>query len=106
MFRWRNALLWRTFFTNAVVAVVLRSLIVYCRGGKCGLFGKGGLIMFDLSSTVSTYSTSDLVAVIIIGVIGGILGALYNHLVGKILRKYSIINEYVLNNLVLIIVTQ
>lgn len=62
--------------------------------------------MFDLSSTVSTYSTSDLVAVIIIGVIGGILGALYNHLVGKILRKYSIINEYVLNNLVLIIVTQ
>ncbi|XP_039122696.1 chloride channel protein CLC-c-like isoform X1 [Dioscorea cayenensis subsp. rotundata] len=90
---WRNALLWRTFFTNAVVAVVLRSLIVYCRGGKCGLFGKGGLIMFDLSSTVSTYSTSDLVAVIIIGVIGGILGALYNHLVGKILRKYSIINE-------------
>ncbi|KAJ0972165.1 hypothetical protein J5N97_020124 [Dioscorea zingiberensis] len=63
---WRNALLWRTFFTNAVVAVVLRSLIVYCRGGKCGLFGKGGLIMFDMSSTVSTYSTADLLAVMIL----------------------------------------
>ncbi|KAJ0960705.1 hypothetical protein J5N97_001401 [Dioscorea zingiberensis] len=93
LFRWRNALLWRTFFTNAVVAVVLRSLIVYCRGGKCGLFGKGGLIMFDMSSTVSTYSTADLLAVMILGVIGGFLGAFYNYLVSKILCQYSKINE-------------
>ncbi|KAJ9552534.1 hypothetical protein OSB04_016579 [Centaurea solstitialis] len=42
---WRSALLWRTFFTTAVVAVVLKSLIEYCKNGQCGLFGDGGLIM-------------------------------------------------------------
>ncbi|XP_050258495.1 chloride channel protein CLC-c-like isoform X2 [Quercus robur] len=42
---WRSALLWRTFFTTAVVAIVLRAFIQYCTTGKCGLFGEGGLII-------------------------------------------------------------
>ncbi|RWV96190.1 hypothetical protein GW17_00041121 [Ensete ventricosum] len=91
---WRSALLWRTFFTTAVVAVVLRTFIYFCRSGNCGLFGKGGLIMFDLSSNISAYGTPDLIAVVLLGVIGGVLGGLYNFLIGKTLRKYSIINEY------------
>ncbi|URE12263.1 Chloride channel protein [Musa troglodytarum] len=90
---WRSALLWRTFFTTAIVAVVLRGLIEYCRSGKCGLFGKGGLIMFDISSNVSTYSTPDLIAVIVLGIIGGVFGALFNYLLDRILRTYSFINE-------------
>ncbi|CAI9101510.1 OLC1v1038850C1 [Oldenlandia corymbosa var. corymbosa] len=90
---WRSALLWRTFFTTAVVAVVLRSLIVFCRSGNCGLFGKGGLIMFDVSSSMPAYNTPDLLAVILIGVLGGVLGSFYNFLVDKVLRTYSIINE-------------
>ncbi|XP_020245643.1 chloride channel protein CLC-c-like [Asparagus officinalis] len=90
---WRSALLWRTFFTTAVVSVLLRSLISYCRGGNCGLFGEGGLIMFDLSSTVATYSTADLLVIIVLGIIGGIFGGLYNFLLDRILRVYSIINE-------------
>ncbi|KAL8116376.1 hypothetical protein AgCh_022759 [Apium graveolens] len=90
---WRSALLWRTFFTTAVVAVVLRSLMVFCQSGKCGLFGQGGLIMFDVNSAVASYTTPDLVAVILLGVIGGIFGSLYNYLVDKVLRIYSIINE-------------
>ncbi|KAF6174240.1 hypothetical protein GIB67_033772 [Kingdonia uniflora] len=90
---WRSALLWRTFFTTAVVAVVLRTLIEYCRGGSCGLFGQGGLIMFDLSSAETTYSTADLLAVLVLGIIGGMFGSLYNYLVDKVLRTYSIINE-------------
>jgi chloride channel 7 len=91
--RWRSALLWRTFFTTAVVAVVLRGMIVFCRSGKCGLFGQGGLIMFDLSSTVAVYSTPDLIVIIVLGIIGGIFGGLFNYLLDKILRIYSIINE-------------
>jgi len=87
--------LWRTFFTTAVVAVVLRTLIEYCQSGKCGLFGKGGLIMFDLSSSVTTYSIPDLLAVMLLGAIGGLFGSLYNFFVDKVLRTYSIINEYV-----------
>lgn len=90
---WRSALLWRTFFTTAVVAVVLRALIQFCRSGKCGLFGQGGLIMFDVSSSITTYSTEDLIAVIVLGIIGGLFGSLYNYLLDKVLRIYSFINE-------------
>lgn len=94
-FRWRSALLWRTFFTTAVVAIILRAFIEYCSTGKCGLFGEGGLIMYDVSSSKVSYSGPDLLAVILLGVIGGIFGSLYNYLVDKVLRTYSIINEYV-----------
>lgn len=90
---WRSALLWRTFFTTAVVAVVLRGFIDYCRSGNCGLFGNGGLIMFDVSSGVTRYSGADLIAVIVLGVIGGVFGGLYNFLVDRIVRTYSIVNE-------------
>ncbi|THG04512.1 hypothetical protein TEA_010703 [Camellia sinensis var. sinensis] len=90
---WRSALLWRTFFTTAVVAVVLRSLIEFCESGKCGLFGKGGLIMFDVNSAVPSYNAPDLLAIILLGIIGGIFGSFYNYLVDKVLRTYSIINE-------------
>ncbi|CAA0840036.1 Chloride channel protein CLC-c [Striga hermonthica] len=90
---WRSALLWRAFFTTAVVAVVLRSFISFCRSGKCGLFGQGGLIMFDVNSTVPAYNSTDLLAVIVIGVLGGLFGCLYNYLVDKVLRTYSFINE-------------
>lgn len=49
--------------------------------------------MFDINSTVASYTTPDLLAVIVLGVIGGIFGSLYNYLVDKVLRTYSIINE-------------
>ncbi|CAN6475479.1 unnamed protein product [Victoria cruziana] len=90
---WRSALLWRTFFTTAVVAVILRGFIDYCRSGNCGLFGKGGLIMFDMDTAEVTYRMADLVPIIILGIIGGILGSFYNRLLDRILRVYSIINE-------------
>jgi len=45
---WRSALLWRNFFSTAVLVVVLRGFIEICHSGKCGPFGEGGLIMFDV----------------------------------------------------------
>lgn len=90
---WRSALLWRAFFTTAVVGVVLRELIDVCKSGKCGLFGKGGLIMFDVTSQNVAYRLTDIPAVILLGIIGGILGSLYNFLMEKVLRFYSFINE-------------
>lgn len=80
------------------MAVVLRGFIEFCRSGRCGLFGQGGLIMFDVNSAKNSYSSADLLAVIFLGVIGGIFGSFYNYLVDKVLRTYSIINEYALPN--------
>ncbi|XVE86424.1 hypothetical protein DITRI_Ditri18aG0033300 [Diplodiscus trichospermus] len=90
---WRSALLWRTFFTTAVVAIVLRAFIQLCSTGTCGSFGEGGLIMYDVSAAKVTYSAADILAVILLGILGGIFGSLYNYLVDKVLRTYSIINE-------------
>ncbi|CAI9090201.1 OLC1v1024927C1 [Oldenlandia corymbosa var. corymbosa] len=90
---WRSALLWRTFFSTAVVVVVLRAVIQICKFGHCGLFGKGGLIMFDVSGVSVSYHLVDIIPVVIIGVIGGLLGSFYNHVLHKVLRLYNMINE-------------
>ncbi|KAB2075806.1 hypothetical protein ES319_A07G246100v1 [Gossypium barbadense] len=90
---WRSALLWRTFFSTAVVVVVLRTFIEICNSGNCGLFGTGGLIIFDVSDVKVSYQAMDIFPVIIIGIIGGLLGSLYNHLLHKILRIYNLINQ-------------
>ncbi|KAE8688151.1 putative chloride channel-like protein CLC-g [Hibiscus syriacus] len=90
---WTSGLLWRAFFTTAVVAVILRALIDVCLSGKCGLFGKGGLIMFDVYSANISYHIADVPPVLLLGVVGGILGSLYNFLLDKVLRVYAIINE-------------
>ncbi|KAM3364090.1 chloride channel protein CLC-a-like [Capsicum galapagoense] len=89
---WRSALIWRTFFSTAVVVVVLRVFMVYCKSGSCGLFGRGGLIMFDVSGVIVRYHAVDIIPVVIIGVIGGLLGSLLNHVLHKVLRLYNLIN--------------
>ncbi|OWM69434.1 hypothetical protein CDL15_Pgr013895 [Punica granatum] len=90
---WRSALLWRTFFTTAVVAFVLKAFVQLCSTGNCGLFGEGGLIMYDVSSAGATYGSGDILAAIFLGVIGGLFGSMYNYLIDKVLRVYSMINE-------------
>ncbi|XP_016442033.2 chloride channel protein CLC-b-like [Nicotiana tabacum] len=90
---WRSALLWRTFFSTAVVVVILRAFIEYCKSGNCGLFGRGGLIMFDVSGVSVSYHVVDIIPVVVIGIIGGLLGSLYNCVLHKVLRLYNLINE-------------
>ncbi|KAH9621011.1 hypothetical protein KSS87_001716 [Heliosperma pusillum] len=46
---WRSQLMWRVFFTSAVVAVVVRTAMTWCKSGKCGHFGAGGFIIWDIS---------------------------------------------------------
>ena len=55
--------------------------------------------MYDVSAVGVTYSAPDILAVILLGAIGGILGSLYNFLVDKVVRTYSIVNEYVSTSL-------
>lgn len=72
---------------------MLRGFIELCHEGKCGLFGAGGLIMFDVSNVTVRYNVMDIIPVVIIGVIGGVLGSLYNYLLHKVLRLYNLINQ-------------
>ncbi|KAK9947499.1 hypothetical protein M0R45_003121 [Rubus argutus] len=90
---WRGALLWRAFFTTAVIAIVLRALIDFCLSGKCGLFGTGGLIMFDVYSSNMSYHLEDVPPVLVLAFVGGILGSIYNFILTKVLRIYNLINE-------------
>ncbi|KAL0323585.1 UNVERIFIED_CONTAM: Chloride channel protein CLC-d [Sesamum angustifolium] len=77
---WRSQLMWRVFFTSAIVAVVVRSAMGWCKSGKCGHFGDGGFIIWDLSGGQEDYSFQELLPMAVIGVIGGLLGALFNQL--------------------------
>lgn len=92
-YRWRTALLWRAFFTTATVAIFLRAMIDVCLSDKCGLFGKGGLIMFDAYSASISYHLVDVPPVFILAVVGGLLGSLFNFMTNKVLRIYNVINE-------------
>ncbi|KAL0367450.1 UNVERIFIED_CONTAM: Chloride channel protein CLC-d [Sesamum radiatum] len=77
---WRSQLMWRVFFTSAIVAVVVRSAMGWCKSGKCGHFGDGGFIIWDISGGQEDYSFQELLPMAVIGVIGGLLGALFNQL--------------------------
>ncbi|GAB4851112.1 hypothetical protein Ancab_030406 [Ancistrocladus abbreviatus] len=77
---WRSHLMWRVFFTSAVVAVVVRTAMAWCKSGKCGHFGAGGFIIWDISDGQEDYSFAELLPMAVIGVIGGLLGALFNQL--------------------------
>lgn len=46
--------MWRVFFTSAIVAVVVRTAMGWCKSGKCGHFGSGGFIIWDVSELVSS----------------------------------------------------
>ena len=52
--------------------------------------------MYDVTSENTAYHFPDLLPVIVLGVGGGILGSFYNFLLIKILRVYTLINEYLL----------
>ncbi|KAG0584002.1 hypothetical protein KC19_3G178600 [Ceratodon purpureus] len=82
---WRGPLLWRAFFTTAVVAVVLRTGIAWCKQGHCGLAGEGGLIIFDVSGVQDNYGLNELVPVVVLGLLGGVLGSLFNQINAKII---------------------
>lgn len=77
---WRPRLTWRTLFCAAVVTVTLKTLIRACDGGRCGGFGGGGFIIFDISGGQDDYYFYELLPVSVLGITGGLLGALFNHI--------------------------
>ncbi|GAQ87178.1 chloride channel protein [Klebsormidium nitens] len=77
---WRPALMWRVFFASAIVAVTVRTAMGWCTHNNCGHFGSGGFIVYELVGGQEEYHFSELLPMALIGVVGGILGALYNQL--------------------------
>ena len=59
------------FFTYVVVVVVVRTAMGWCKIGKCGHFGSGGFIIWDILDGQEDYSFEELLLMAIIGVIGG-----------------------------------
>lgn len=49
--------------------------------------------MFDVSGVSVRYHAVDLIPVAVIGVIGGILGSLYNYVLHQVLKVYNVINK-------------
>lgn len=86
---WRSALLWRAFFTTACVSVVHQVANNYCQNGNCGMFGSGGISLFDMGQVSMEVGLMALIPVIILGIIGGVLGSFFTYLNGKIVKAYS-----------------
>lgn len=49
--------------------------------------------MFDVYSANISYHLMDVPPVLLLGVVGGILGGIYNFLLEKVLRLYNLISE-------------
>ncbi|KAJ9530837.1 hypothetical protein QJQ45_028717 [Haematococcus lacustris] len=83
---WRNALMWRVFFTTAVVSVTVRMLIkASCSSdGQCGFFGSGGFIIFEVKQGQEEYQVYELVPMLLLGVIGGLSGSAFISLTSRL----------------------
>eukprot|EP01083_Nonionella_stella_P000023 54_1 len=84
---WRGSLTWRAFFCAAVSAFFL-DILLSCfdnnATGRCGIFTHIGLITFNTmgqdQKTLSEYTPLQLIAFLIIGAIGGCIGASFNYI--------------------------
>ncbi|KAL4241084.1 H(+)/Cl(-) exchange transporter 7 [Mactra antiquata] len=75
---WNQALTWRIFFASMLSTVTL-NIVASCRNGKCLDLSSPGLFNFGRFDTTS-YNSVEILLFITMGVIGGLLGALFNHI--------------------------
>mmetsp|Transcript_11530 Transcript_11530/g.32699 ORF Transcript_11530/g.32699 Transcript_11530/m.32699 type:complete len:826 (+) Transcript_11530:309-2786(+) len=75
---WNNSVLWRAFFTTAVVSVCLRIMMKWCGASNCGYFGSGGYIIFEISQGQVDYQLMELFPMLLLGLLGGVLGSTFN----------------------------
>ena len=85
---WKGSLTWRSFFCAAVSAFFL-DILLSCfdnnESGTCGEFTRIGLITFNAhanedQSKLSEYTTLQLIAFLIIGIFGGLIGSVFNYI--------------------------
>ncbi|RWS03848.1 H(+)/Cl(-) exchange transporter 7-like protein [Dinothrombium tinctorium] len=77
---WNQALTWRIFFCSMITTFTL-NLILSAYHHHPGQLSYAGLINFGkFESSMTNYSFIELPTYIVMGVIGGLLGALYNYI--------------------------
>jgi len=81
---WSNPLLWRAFYTTAVVVVALRGLLKACSDGACGYFGGGGFIIFEIRDGQAGFGLHELAPLVVLGVTGGLMGSLFTAVNGRL----------------------
>ncbi|CAI5944390.1 unnamed protein product [Closterium sp. NIES-64] len=92
--RWKKKVVWKALFTNAVGAIALRALMAACEGGRCGLYSDGGFILFD-AQRESDFGLRELLPVLVLGITGGLVGALFNTAVARLAKlRAKYINPY------------
>ncbi|CAI5492983.1 unnamed protein product, partial [Closterium sp. Naga37s-1] len=91
---WKKKVVWKALFTNAVGAIALRALMAACQGGRCGLYSDGGFILFD-AQRESDFGLRELLPVLVLGITGGLVGALFNTAVARLTKlRAKYINPY------------
>lgn len=75
---WNQALTWRIFFASMLSTVTL-NVVASCRTGDCLDLSSPGLFNFG-SFNSTKYGAVELLMFIIMGIVGGLLGALFIHL--------------------------
>ncbi|KAJ0911336.1 putative chloride channel, core [Helianthus annuus] len=53
--------------------------------------------MRNINNSVPSYNTIDLLAIILLGVIGGVFGSIYNYLADKVLSQVQFITKALLS---------
>jgi chloride channel 7 len=53
---------------------------------SCGFFGSGGFIVYEIREGQDGFEVYELLPMVLIGVIGGLAGATFNHLNAKLAR--------------------
>lgn len=75
---WNQALTWRVFF-GAMMSVFTLNLVLSAYNGVPGMLAYNGLLNFGKFDKL-TYEIWEFIPFLLMGVIGGLLGALYNHI--------------------------
>ncbi|CAI4225904.1 unnamed protein product [Auanema sp. JU1783] len=91
---WNQNLTWRLFFTAMVSSFTLNCVLSWFFG-KSGWLSWSGLANFGVFEN-KNYNIWEIPFFLLIGIIGGLTGALFNHLNGKIsvFRKKYVANKF------------
>ncbi|XP_064478854.1 H(+)/Cl(-) exchange transporter 7-like [Ornithodoros turicata] len=76
---WNQALTWRIFFCSAISAFSLSLILSAYKGGQTGELSYSGLVNFGEFTDVQ-WSVIELPIYIVMGAVGGMLGAFYNYI--------------------------